>query len=165
MTRDTNPEVSTPGIPWEHKAELDSINDVAKVVCLALATVPRFCLWLCGPVGAGKTTLARAMLHEMGLPRKVPVLSPTYTYIQEYLLPDGRRMAHMDLYRGTAIDALEDAGIFADLDQFAGLIIEWPPAGDTPVHARNHGYQPTHTLAITPIEDGGRRHYQLSVAR
>lgn len=146
-------------------ATRDEIQMIARDICVALNQEPRFCLWLCGSVGAGKTTIASAILHALGLPENVPVLSPTYTYLQEYQLPDGRRIAHMDLYRGTAIDALEDSGIFADLEQYQGVLIEWPPIGDSAQHATEHGYSPTQILNITPLDDGASRLYQLSVAR
>ncbi|NDE15680.1 tRNA (adenosine(37)-N6)-threonylcarbamoyltransferase complex ATPase subunit type 1 TsaE [bacterium] len=143
----------------------DSLGTIARDTAKGLSGTAPFCLWLVGPVGAGKTTISSALLHAMGLPDKVPVLSPTYTYIQEYTLPDGRRMAHMDLYRGTAIEALEDAGVFGDLSSFSGMLIEWPPLGDDAAAAANLGLAPTHIMTITPVEDGARRHYQFAVAR
>lgn len=150
---------------WETVAGEASLGDIARDTIKALSGTSPFCLWLVGPVGAGKTTLASALLHGMGLPEKIPVLSPTYTYLQEYLLPDGRRMAHMDLYRGTAIEALEDAGVFGDLASFSGMLIEWPPFQDDVGNAASLGFAPTHIMTITPAENGTRRQYQLAVAR
>lgn len=124
-----------------------------------------FCLWLVGGVGAGKTTISGHVLHALGLASNVPVLSPTYTYIQEYRLPGGRKVAHLDLYRGTAIEALEDAGVFAGMSNYYGILIEWPPASTEDGGAAALGFQPTHTLTIDPVDDGQRRRYQLSVAR
>ncbi|MEY4631869.1 MAG: hypothetical protein RIQ81_1989 [Pseudomonadota bacterium] len=139
-------------------------RDIASVLQPA-AQSRGFCLWLVGSVGAGKTTIAGHILHALGLPARVPVLSPTYTYLQEYKFPDGRVFAHMDLYRGTAIEALEDAGIFAGISAYSGVLIEWPPQGNTAASAAAEGYAPTHILAIEPVDDGQRRRYQLSVAR
>jgi tRNA threonylcarbamoyl adenosine modification protein YjeE len=150
---------------WERVAGEGELRDIAVATSLALVGTSPFCLWLVGPVGAGKTTLSGAVLHAMGLPEKVPVLSPTYTYLQEYTLPDGRRMAHMDLYRGTALDALEDAGVFADLTNYSGMLIEWPPMDGATASAADMGFAPSHIMVITPVEGGTKRHYQLAVAR
>jgi tRNA threonylcarbamoyl adenosine modification protein YjeE len=150
---------------WDIVASEESLTDIARDTVRTLSGTSPFCLWLVGPVGAGKTTLASALLHAMGLPEKVPVLSPTYTYIQEYTLPDGRRMAHMDLYRGTAIEALEDAGVFGDLSSFSGMLIEWPPFEDGSTAVAGLGLAPTHVMSISPVDEGARRHYQFAVAR
>lgn len=150
---------------WERVAGEGELRDIAVATSLALVGTSPFCLWLVGPVGAGKTTLSGAVLHAMGLPEKVPVLSPTYTYLQEYMLPDGRRMAHMDLYRGTALEALEDAGVFADLTNYSGMLIEWPPMDGATASAADMGFAPSHIMVITPVESGSKRHYQLAVAR
>ena len=150
---------------WERIAGAEDLPAIAQATSLVLAATSPFCLWLVGPVGAGKTTLSGALLHALGLPQNVPVLSPTYTYLQEYTLPDGRRMAHMDLYRGTAIEALEDAGVFADLSSYSGMLIEWPPIDSTNTMPTVLGFAPTQIMLIEPVEGGRKRHYQLVVAR
>lgn len=168
MTRATAPEPI-----WDRVAGEDELDVLSRDISRALMADPgspqRFCLWLVGSVGAGKTTIAGHILHALGLPARVPVLSPTYTYLQEYKFPDGRIFAHMDLYRGTALEALEESGVFAGISGYSGILIEWPPmAGDSGSAAAGPeaaGYAPTHVLAINPVEGGGRRRYQLSVAR
>ena len=78
-------------------------------------------LLLQGDLGAGKSTLARPMLHALGHKGRVP--SPTYTLVEPYQFPQGD-IYHIDLYRVTALDELEFLG-WSDLD--AGLkLIEWP---------------------------------------
>ena len=96
-----------------------------------------FVLWLRGALGAGKTTFAAELLHVLGLPDRVPVLSPTYTFMTEYETKYGV-IAHLDLYRLAHGD---DDSIEALLSgrQFAGLIIEWPErALDSPLIASSH---------------------------
>lgn len=74
-----------------------------------------------GDLGAGKSTLARAMLHSLGHTGRVP--SPTYTLVEPYSLPRGE-IYHIDLYRISGGDELEFLG-WSDLH--AGLkLIEWP---------------------------------------
>lgn len=83
-------------------------------------------LLLSGPVGAGKSHMARAVIqHRLAaLGRVEDVPSPTYTLIQSYDL-GAVEIVHADLYR------LADAGELAELgllDAFdtAICIVEWP---------------------------------------
>lgn len=87
--------------------------------------LPRACAGLVilleGELGAGKSTLARAMLHAMGHRGAVP--SPTYTLVEPYAIGD-KIVYHIDLYRISSIDELEFLG-WSELDD--GLrLIEWP---------------------------------------
>jgi len=74
-----------------------------------------------GELGAGKSTLARAMLKRFGHEGTVP--SPTYTLVEPYELADGA-VFHIDLYRINGLEELEYLG-WNDLRD--GLILlEWP---------------------------------------
>ncbi|HWW56885.1 MAG TPA: tRNA (adenosine(37)-N6)-threonylcarbamoyltransferase complex ATPase subunit type 1 TsaE [Sphingopyxis sp.] len=79
---------------------------------------------LSGDLGAGKTTLARAMLKARGLAGEAP--SPTFAIVQPYAPPEvDLPVAHVDLYR------IEDEGelIELGLDDYlydGALLIEWP---------------------------------------
>ncbi|HLK13623.1 MAG TPA: tRNA (adenosine(37)-N6)-threonylcarbamoyltransferase complex ATPase subunit type 1 TsaE [Fimbriimonadaceae bacterium] len=73
---------------------------------------------LSGPLGAGKTTLARGFL--LGLGWKGHVRSPTYNLIHTY--PTDPPVMHADLYRLTSADGL---GLEEFLDTHLCLI-EWP---------------------------------------
>ena len=78
-------------------------------------------LLLQGDLGAGKSTLARAMLREFGHAGAVP--SPTYTLVEPYEI-DSKIIYHIDLYRISSPDELEFLG-WDDLGD--GLrIVEWP---------------------------------------
>ena len=81
---------------------------------------------LSGFLGAGKTTLARALLQAMG--HDGPVRSPTYTLFETYRVAD-REIAHVDLYRVVDPQELELIGfdeLVADSDL---LLVEWASRG------------------------------------
>ena len=80
---------------------------------------------LFGDLGAGKTVFARGFARGLGITE--PVSSPTYTIVQEYPLPDGGRLYHLDLYRiAGAAEALA-FGVEEFLDDPESLaLIEWP---------------------------------------
>jgi tRNA threonylcarbamoyladenosine biosynthesis protein TsaE len=74
-----------------------------------------------GPLGAGKSTFARALLRALG--HAGPVPSPTYTLVEPYELAGGT-VYHVDLYRVTSADELRFLG-WTELDD--GLrLVEWP---------------------------------------
>jgi len=74
-----------------------------------------------GELGAGKSSIARAMLHALGHTGTVP--SPTYTLVEPYRLAR-YSVYHIDLYRVVSGDELEFLG-WSDLHDGL-LLIEWP---------------------------------------
>jgi len=89
---------------------------------LARALRPGDVVALAGALGAGKTTLARAIIAALGGGEEVP--SPTFTLAQSYELPGGL-LWHFDLYR---LAQPRDAWELGIEDAFAEAIslIEWP---------------------------------------
>ena len=83
---------------------------------------------LSGPLGAGKTTLARAVIEALGWAGEVA--SPTFPIVITYDAPDVRvAVAHVDLYRIEDRDQLEELGL-DELRETAVLIVEWPEHGE-----------------------------------
>jgi tRNA threonylcarbamoyladenosine biosynthesis protein TsaE len=79
---------------------------------------------LSGGLGAGKTTLARAILAALGYAGEVP--SPTFTIIETYDAPPLRLpMVHADFYRIEDRAELAELGL-DDYREGAALIAEWP---------------------------------------
>lgn len=74
-----------------------------------------------GELGAGKSTLARALLHALGYEGPVP--SPTYTLVEPYEFDNGN-VYHVDLYRIASMRELEFLG-WNDLRDGL-MLIEWP---------------------------------------
>ncbi len=90
---------------------------------LALAVTAGDCLALRGDLGAGKSTLARALLRAVADDDYLEVPSPTFTLVQNYdlRLP----VVHFDLYRLSDERELEEIGFSDALD--AGVcLVEWP---------------------------------------
>jgi len=76
-----------------------------------------------GPVGAGKTHLARAIIQAL-LPVPEDVPSPTFTLVQSYETTAGP-LVHADLYRLTGADEIEELGLAHAMENEVCLI-EWP---------------------------------------
>ena len=85
------------------------------------------CVELHGPLGAGKTTFVRHLLHALGVQGSIK--SPTYTLMEPYeVARDGAPLAiaHFDFYRFDDPQEWEDAG-FRDVFAAPGLkLVEWP---------------------------------------
>lgn len=114
---------------------------------VALAAILRDGEAICleGPLGAGKSTLARALVRALTTSDE-DVPSPTFTLVQFYEGPTFP-LAHFDLYRLTSPDEAFEIGLDEALDDGA-VLIEWPQ--------RLEGRLPPDRLDIEiSLEDGG----------
>jgi tRNA threonylcarbamoyladenosine biosynthesis protein TsaE len=115
---------------------------------LAAAVHPGDVITLAGPLGAGKTSIARGLLAALGLEEEAP--SPTFAIVQPYAPPETRLpVMHVDLYRIEHVDELDELGL-DEAREDSILLIEWPE--------RAPGRWPD-ALALTLdfAPDGGRR--------
>ena len=79
---------------------------------------------LSGELGAGKTTLARAILAALGHDGEVP--SPSFAIVEPYAAPPLRLpVVHADFYRLADASELAEIGL-DELRDGAALIAEWP---------------------------------------
>jgi tRNA threonylcarbamoyladenosine biosynthesis protein TsaE len=103
------------------------LPDEAATIALAarLATVlqPGLVIYLRGNLGAGKTTLVRALLQRLGYTGKVK--SPTYTLIERYEAA-GLHLCHFDLYRFLDAEEWEGSGFRDEFDGRNICLVEWP---------------------------------------
>jgi len=76
---------------------------------------------LSGPLGVGKTSLARSILAGLGHEGEVP--SPTFAIVQPYELLDPP-VWHVDLYRLDDPSELDELGL--DMAADGVLLVEWP---------------------------------------
>lgn len=77
-----------------------------------------------GGLGAGKTTFAQGLLEGLGV--EGPVLSPTFTLVQEY--PEVGA-CHADLYRVEHPDELRALGVEERVGVEGIWLVEWPERG------------------------------------
>lgn len=83
-------------------------------------------LWIAlrGPLGAGKSVLARSVCQGGGVGGRIP--SPSFTLVQEYRSPRGFSIHHVDLFRLRSGDDLGALG-WEELMRSSGLVLlEWP---------------------------------------
>ena len=98
---------------------LDATTRLGAGIAGALRPGDAVALW--GDLGAGKTTLARAILRALGVAEDVP--SPTFTLVQSY--DTQPRIAHYDLYRLKQAREMEELG-FDDALAEGAVLVEWP---------------------------------------
>ncbi|MBV2142064.1 tRNA (adenosine(37)-N6)-threonylcarbamoyltransferase complex ATPase subunit type 1 TsaE [Falsochrobactrum sp. TDYN1] len=103
---------------------------------------------LSGDLGAGKSSLARAIIRTIADDDGLEVPSPTFTLVQSYealRLP----IAHADLYRISHGEELDELGL-ADFLEEGAVLAEWPE--------RAEGFLPEAAFAVTLTHEGaGRR--------
>lgn len=77
-----------------------------------------------GPLGAGKSVLARAVARGAGVGGAIP--SPTFSLVLHYRAPSGTRVTHLDLYRIGSPDEVRELG-WEELGRPDEIVlVEWP---------------------------------------
>lgn len=116
---------------------------------LAALARPGDVILLRGPLGAGKSALARAFLRAASGDAALEVPSPTFTLVQSYPLPGGVVAHHYDLYRLDGPGGLMELGW--DEAREGIVLVEWPE--------RLGALAPEGALTVTldPLEDEARR--------
>lgn len=130
------------------------IANEAAMLALGATLARRFStgglITLHGDLGAGKTTLVRGLLRELG--HTGVVKSPTYTLVEPYALASGE-VFHFDLYRLADAEELEYMGIRDYLRPDALCLVEWPEKAG--------GTLPAADLQVFIYHAGASRHIEL----
>ena len=127
-----------------------NVTELAEVAQYLAENLPtKFCLELIGDIGAGKTTLTKALVEKLG--SNDEVTSPSFAINNRYQLSDGREVSHYDFYR------LGEAGVISQelledlMNQQTCVIVEWAETVSQVLPAERL------QMTITTLADGGRR--------
>ncbi len=100
---------------------LEKLGDVAREIVASLEG--RTVVILHAPMGAGKTTLVRAIASVLG--SEDSVTSPTFAILNEYALPEDHKIFHFDMYRIERIEEAIDLGFEGYIYSGELCFIEW----------------------------------------
>jgi len=111
--------------------KLKSLKELAQVAseicqCLNLKNTSKQinCLAFYGEMGAGKTTLIKAICNELGVIENVT--SPTFSLVNEYVTTENELIYHFDFYRLNKTSEAFDLGYEEYFYSGKLCLIEWP---------------------------------------
>ena len=107
--------------PWHHLPDEQATTALGAALAGKVMRGEAICLW--GPLGSGKSTVARGLIRALTRPDE-DVPSPTFTLVQFYEGPDFP-LTHFDLYRLTSASEAYEIGLDEALEDGVALI-EWP---------------------------------------
>jgi tRNA threonylcarbamoyladenosine biosynthesis protein TsaE len=110
---------------------------------------PNAVVALVGPLGAGKTHLARAIAEGLGIANPAAVTSPTFTLIHEY--PARLPIFHFDAYRLNGPNEFLDLGVSEYYEAGSVCLIEWADKVESALPAERL------TIRLVPVDENRRR--------
>lgn len=127
-------------------ADVDATDTLGHALAASRPTTA--VVYLYGDLGAGKSTLARALLRGLGV--QGAIRSPTYTLVERYPIPQGEAW-HLDLYR--IADAAELDFLGLDEADATLWLVEWPERAGSALPAAD--------LRVELAADGAGRRVRL----
>lgn len=101
------------------------MKDLADLAVRLRALHPDLPVWtFYGEMGAGKTTFIQAFCRMLGVAE--PVLSPTFSIVNEYARADGGAVYHFDFYRINRLEEAYDIGYETYFFSGDPCLVEWP---------------------------------------
>lgn len=108
-----------------NRLEAFDLQEISRAASEVIVACGDETIWLFeGGMGAGKTTLIKAICGELGVLNTVQ--SPTFSIVNEYLTDTGETIYHFDCYRLKNGTEAYDIGVEEYLDSGDLCFIEWP---------------------------------------
>lgn len=101
-----------------------SLEDIPVVAKQLIAAAPYKTMLFYGEMGAGKTTLIKEIVKQLGVEEVAN--SPTFSIVNEYLSQKGETIYHFDFYRIEDEEEAYDIGIEEYFYSNHWSLIEWP---------------------------------------
>jgi tRNA threonylcarbamoyladenosine biosynthesis protein TsaE len=102
--------------------QIESPDEITIVAEGILISAKQKIILFSGSLGAGKTTLIKAICHQLGV--KENTASPTFAIVHEYAGKEN--IFHFDLFRINTLQELIDLGFAEYLESETYIFIEWP---------------------------------------
>lgn len=100
----------------------DELQEIARKLISNFQEIPVWCFY--AEMGAGKTTLIKAICEEMKVIDEMS--SPTFSIVNEYQMENGKGIYHFDFYRLKDIAEAYDIGTEDYLYSGNLCLLEWP---------------------------------------
>lgn len=123
------------------------LNQIDAIAESLVAVFEHKIILLKGDLGAGKTTLVKAIVKQLGSNEEVS--SPTFGIVNEISVANASAF-HLDLYRIENSEELQEFGFEEYLNSGGYCFIEWPEIAMTLIT------QPHHTITLKHVNDSTR---------
>ena len=125
-----------------------NLNQIDAIAESLVAAFEYKIILLKGDLGAGKTTLVKAIVKQLGSNEEVS--SPTFGIVNELNIANAKAF-HLDLYRIENSEELQQFGFEEYLHSGDYCFIEWPEIAMTLIT------QPHHTITLNNLNDSTRK--------
>ena len=162
-----------PELPHQVREITAKVDEIDQVIAELLSIAPQEIYCFRGDLGAGKTTLTKGFLKEIGIAEGVA--SPTFSLVTPYGLdqttffqkPNHKpaskspKLYHHDWYRIQEAGELFDAGIEEILNEYPSVhVVEWPEVGSFFIRDLIENFQAT-CLEVQIEHQENQRLYRL----
>lgn len=110
---------------FKHEIRVNSVEGLAGVAEKLIEAFPKSRVFaLFGQMGVGKTTLVKAVCNHLGCPDTAT--SPTFSIVNEYVIPNGPSIFHFDFYRLKNLEEAYNIGYEEYFYSGNYCFVEWP---------------------------------------